>query len=68
VLCADWQGNTPDVLATNWIKGGKMTIKRIYPDPKTGKFDMLGTKGVFNCGSIQALRGNQRPGQYLRTC
>lgn len=41
----DWQGNTPDNLATNWLKGGKMTIKRIYPDPKTGKFDMLGTKG-----------------------
>jgi len=22
-----------------------MTIKRIYPDPKTGKFDLLGAKG-----------------------
>jgi hypothetical protein len=43
--CTDWTGNTPHNLATNWIKGGKMTITRIYPDAKTGKFDLLGTKG-----------------------
>jgi hypothetical protein len=49
----DWEGNTPQALATNWIKGGKIiltvTIKRIYPDPNTGKFDMLGTKGEIQC-------------------
>jgi hypothetical protein len=32
-------------LATNWIKGGTLTVKRIYADSKTGKFDLLGTKG-----------------------
>ena len=36
----DWKGNTPDNLKTNWIKGGKMTITRIYADKKTGKFDL----------------------------
>lgn len=36
----DWQGNTPGNLKTNWIKGGKMTITRIYADPATGKFDL----------------------------
>lgn len=48
VKCAyryDWKGNTPDDLSTNWIKGGTMSITRIYPDPKTGKFDLLGAKG-----------------------
>ena len=36
----DWEGNTPDDLKNNWIKGGKMTITRIYADKKTGKFDL----------------------------
>jgi hypothetical protein len=39
-----WTGNT-GVLATNWIKGGTLTVKRIYADGKTGKFDLLGSKG-----------------------
>ena len=34
------KGNTPDNLKTNWLKGGKMIITRMYPDPKTGKFDL----------------------------
>jgi thiocyanate desulfurase len=36
----DWAGNTPHDLSTNWIKGGRLTITRIYPDKKTGKFDL----------------------------
>ena len=36
----DWQGNTPHNPKTNWIKGGKMLITRIYADEKTGKFDL----------------------------
>ena len=27
------------------MKGGTLTIKKIYPDPKTGKYDYRGTKG-----------------------
>jgi thiocyanate desulfurase len=34
------------VLRESWIKGGTMTIKRIYPDPKTGKYDLKGLKGI----------------------
>ena len=34
----DWKGNTPG--KTNWIKGGKMTITRIYADMNTWKFDL----------------------------
>lgn len=44
-----------------------MTIKRIYPDPKTGKFDLLGTKGnkidtelapMAEVSPLQGLRGS----------
>ncbi|KAF8073208.1 hypothetical protein HT031_000869 [Scenedesmus sp. PABB004] len=48
VRCAfryDWQGNTPQDLANNWKRGGVMTITRIYADPTTGKYDLLGAKG-----------------------
>ena len=32
-------------LADGWQKGGVLKISRIYPDPATGKYDYLGTKG-----------------------
>ena len=40
----DWTPNVAN-LREAWIKGGTLTIKRIYPDPKTGKYDYKGTKG-----------------------
>ena len=40
----DWQGNSQD-LHQCWQQGGTLKISKIYPDPKTGKFDYRGTKG-----------------------
>jgi hypothetical protein len=40
----DWAGNSPN-LPECWLKGGTLTISKIYPDPTTGKFDYEGTKG-----------------------
>ena len=40
----DWVPNLRN-LAECWQKGGTLKISKIYPDPKTGKFDYLGTKG-----------------------
>ncbi|HEX4573037.1 MAG TPA: hypothetical protein VH184_21575, partial [Dongiaceae bacterium] len=40
----DWAGNSPN-LPECWLKGGTLTISKIYPDPATGKFDYEGTKG-----------------------
>ena len=40
----DWAPNVAD-LRDAWIKGGTLTIKKIYPDAKTGLYDYRGTKG-----------------------
>ena len=40
----DWTPNVAD-LRDAWIKGGTLTIKKIYPDAKTGLYDYRGTKG-----------------------
>jgi hypothetical protein len=40
----DWTPNVPE-LRDAWMKGGTLTIKKIYPDPKTGLYDYKGTKG-----------------------
>jgi thiocyanate desulfurase len=40
----DWTPNVPE-LRDAWMKGGTLTIKKIYPDPKTGLYDYRGTKG-----------------------
>ena len=40
----DWVPNVRN-LAEAWQKGGVLKISKIYPDPKTGKYDYLGTKG-----------------------
>jgi thiocyanate desulfurase len=40
----DWTPNVPQ-LREAWTKGGVLTIKKIYPDPKTGLYDYRGTKG-----------------------
>jgi len=40
----DWVPNVRN-LAEGWQKGGVLKISKIYPDPKTGKYDYLGTKG-----------------------
>jgi hypothetical protein len=40
----DWVPNVRN-LADGWKKGGVLKISKIYPDPKTGKYDYLGTKG-----------------------
>lgn len=40
----DWAPNVPD-LRDAWIKGGTLTIKKIYPDAATGLYDYRGTKG-----------------------
>lgn len=41
----DWEPRVKS-LKEAWTGGGTLTIKRIYPDPKTGKFDLQGTKGI----------------------
>jgi len=40
----DWEPNDQN-LAMAWRNGGTLKISKIYPDPATGKFDYLGTKG-----------------------
>lgn len=40
----DWTPNVPE-LRNAWIKGGTLTIKKIYPDASTGLYDYKGTKG-----------------------
>ena len=40
----DWVPNVRN-LAEGWQKGGVLKISKIYPDPATGKYDYLGTKG-----------------------
>jgi hypothetical protein len=40
----DWTPNVPE-LRDAWMKGGTLTIKKIYPDAKTGLYDYKGTKG-----------------------
>jgi thiocyanate desulfurase len=40
----DWVPNVRN-LAEGWQKGGVLKISKIYPDPKTGKYDYRGTKG-----------------------
>jgi hypothetical protein len=40
----DWEPNDQN-LAMAWRNGGTLKISKIYPDPATGKYDYLGTKG-----------------------
>lgn len=40
----DWKANSSQ-LARAWQDGGVLTISKIHPDPATGKYDYLGTKG-----------------------
>jgi hypothetical protein len=40
----DWEPNDQN-LAMGWRNGGTLKISRIYPDPATGRYDYLGTKG-----------------------
>jgi hypothetical protein len=40
----DWAPNVAD-LRDAWIKGGTLTINKIYPDKATGLYDYRGTKG-----------------------
>ncbi|MBN9516805.1 MAG: hypothetical protein J0H97_25620 [Alphaproteobacteria bacterium] len=40
----DWTPNVAN-LRDAWIKGGTLTIKKIYPDQRTGLYDYKGTKG-----------------------
>jgi hypothetical protein len=44
-LYFEWLPNSP-VLKEAWTGGGTMTVKRIYPDPRTGKYDFEGLKGI----------------------
>jgi hypothetical protein len=41
----DWEPRGKELKDT-WTGGGTMTITRIYPDPKTKRFDLEGTKGI----------------------
>jgi hypothetical protein len=40
----DWEPNDQNI-AMAWRNGGTLKISKIYPDPATGKYDYLGTKG-----------------------
>jgi thiocyanate desulfurase len=40
----DWTPNVRE-LRDAWMKGGTLTIKKIYPDAQTGLYDYRGTKG-----------------------
>jgi thiocyanate desulfurase len=40
----DWVPNVRN-LQDGWQKGGVLKISKIYPDPRTGKYDYRGTKG-----------------------
>lgn len=44
-LFFDWEPKVK-TLKEAWTGGGMLTVKKIYPDPKTGKFDLQGTKGI----------------------
>jgi len=44
-LYFEWEPNSK-VLTEAWLKGGRLTIKRIHPEPKTGKYDLKGLKGI----------------------
>jgi hypothetical protein len=44
-LAFDWQPRVK-TLKEAWTGGGTLTVKKIHPDPKTGKFDLQGTKGI----------------------
>lgn len=41
----DWEPRVKS-LKEAWTGGGILTMKRIDPDPKTGKYDLQGTKGI----------------------
>jgi len=41
----DWEPRVKS-LKEAWTGGGTLTMKRIYPDQKTGKYDLQGTKGI----------------------
>ncbi|WP_036264122.1 YncE family protein [Methylocapsa aurea] len=41
----DWEPNVRE-LSRAWQDGGVLKISRLHPDPATGKYDYLGTKGV----------------------
>ena len=40
----DWEPNDRN-LAMAWQNGGVLKISRLFPDPATGRYDYLGTKG-----------------------
>ena len=44
-LSFEWEPNSK-ILREAWVGGGTMTIRRIYPDPSTGQYDLKGTKGI----------------------
>ena len=44
-LYFEWKPNS-SILKEAWTKGVTMTIKRIYPDPDTGKYDLAGLNGI----------------------
>jgi thiocyanate desulfurase len=44
-LYFEWEPNSR-VLSEAWLKGGRLTIRRLYPDPRTGRYDLRGTKGI----------------------
>ena len=44
-LYFEWQPNSR-VLKEAWTGGGTMTVKRIHPAPRTGKYDFRGLKGI----------------------
>ncbi|MEW6408811.1 MAG: hypothetical protein AB1488_01695 [Nitrospirota bacterium] len=41
----DWEPNIKNVKEA-WSGGGKLIVKKISPDPKTGKYDLQGLKGL----------------------
>ena len=55
----DWTPNVPE-LRDAWMKGGTLTIKKIYPDAKTGQYDYRGHQGQ------QDRMGNGADGRAVR--
>jgi hypothetical protein len=45
----DWTPNVPE-LRDAWMKGGTLTIKKIYPDPKTGLYDYAAPRATRSTG------------------
>lgn len=41
----DWEPNIKNVKEA-WKGGGKLIVKKLHPDPKTGKYDYQGLKGL----------------------